>query len=258
MPGGPRYDPSQTEAVRHSAENGLWLCENCASLIDKDDGRAFPASELAAWKVASERAMLEEAYNYSGKVLESCINTLIYINIPRIEHYIELTAQDEMLPPYFKDGIPGSGYIAPQLSELRKTIARLKFGALPWDSLPSQLNDPTGMLVSFQGLFRTKNGPSNPQDRGTRDFSNLKTAPHIYQKVGSKRLVLPYDPKFMTTSTACVEFNAGQVRVGGFAQVKVVDGHDFIASPLFIGLYSSPETRAFWDAFNRSSNNGQT
>src|SRR5262245_12540983 len=34
--GGPRYDPSMTHEQRISAENGIWLCCECHTLIDKD------------------------------------------------------------------------------------------------------------------------------------------------------------------------------------------------------------------------------
>jgi hypothetical protein len=34
-PGGPRYNPSLTSEQRASAENGIWLCQICAKLIDK-------------------------------------------------------------------------------------------------------------------------------------------------------------------------------------------------------------------------------
>ncbi len=35
-PGGPRYNPHLTPAQRQSAENGIWLCQNCAHFVDTD------------------------------------------------------------------------------------------------------------------------------------------------------------------------------------------------------------------------------
>lgn len=35
--GGPRYNPNQTEEQRSSYENGIWLCSNCHSKVDKDE-----------------------------------------------------------------------------------------------------------------------------------------------------------------------------------------------------------------------------
>ena len=35
-PGGPRYDPKMAPEQRMSATNGVWLCSNCHSLVDRD------------------------------------------------------------------------------------------------------------------------------------------------------------------------------------------------------------------------------
>ena len=34
--GGPRYDPDLNPEQRRNINNGIWLCSNCADLIDKD------------------------------------------------------------------------------------------------------------------------------------------------------------------------------------------------------------------------------
>ena len=52
-PGGKRYDDSLTAEERSGAENGLWLCQNCAKLIDSDEDR-FPTDLLQAWKIIAE------------------------------------------------------------------------------------------------------------------------------------------------------------------------------------------------------------
>src|SRR5881296_3048246 len=54
-PGGPRYDPSLTPEERRSASNGIWLCQNCAHLIDTDKDR-FSIDILRLWKAQSEEA----------------------------------------------------------------------------------------------------------------------------------------------------------------------------------------------------------
>ena len=38
-PGGPRYESSQPAEARRSFDNGIWLCANCARLIDADVAR---------------------------------------------------------------------------------------------------------------------------------------------------------------------------------------------------------------------------
>jgi hypothetical protein len=55
--GGPRYDPNLTAEQRGSAENGIWLCQTCAKLIDNDTLR-HPAKVLRAWKTMAEHYAL--------------------------------------------------------------------------------------------------------------------------------------------------------------------------------------------------------
>jgi hypothetical protein len=52
-PGGPRFDPSLTNLARRSADNGIWLCQDCAKLVDSDRDR-FPAAALRAWREEAE------------------------------------------------------------------------------------------------------------------------------------------------------------------------------------------------------------
>ena|ERR1700674_2156094 len=55
-PGGSRFNPSLTNEQRCHADNGIWLCQNCAKLVDNDVAR-FSETLLRAWKtVAEDRA----------------------------------------------------------------------------------------------------------------------------------------------------------------------------------------------------------
>jgi hypothetical protein len=48
--GGPRYDEKLKPEERASINNGIFLCANCADLIDKNDGLDYPESLLRKWK----------------------------------------------------------------------------------------------------------------------------------------------------------------------------------------------------------------
>jgi hypothetical protein len=52
-PGGPRYDPELLPEERSGPSNGIWLCQNCAKLVDNDAPR-FTVEILRAWKAAAE------------------------------------------------------------------------------------------------------------------------------------------------------------------------------------------------------------
>jgi hypothetical protein len=57
--GGPRYDPALSSAARKSIENGIWLCQTHAKLIDSDTER-FTVDVLRGWKQISEQMTQQE------------------------------------------------------------------------------------------------------------------------------------------------------------------------------------------------------
>ena len=58
-PQGPRYDAALTAEERQSATNGIWLCQACAHIIDRDLAE-HSADGLREWKqVAEAMALLE-------------------------------------------------------------------------------------------------------------------------------------------------------------------------------------------------------
>ncbi|WP_196292327.1 hypothetical protein [Hymenobacter ruricola] len=61
-PGGPRYDPSLSDIERKSIGNGIWLCSNCATLIDKDE-KHFPVSHLKDWRNKTEAYAAQQLGN---------------------------------------------------------------------------------------------------------------------------------------------------------------------------------------------------
>ncbi|MBI1891717.1 MAG: hypothetical protein HYS18_13785 [Burkholderiales bacterium] len=58
-PGGPRYDASLTQEERKHINNAIWLCSNCATLIDKDP-KTYPVELLQQWKKSAELEAQEE------------------------------------------------------------------------------------------------------------------------------------------------------------------------------------------------------
>lgn len=52
-PGGPRFDPKMAREKRSSIDNAIWLCQNCAKLIDTDSV-SFSLPTLYRWKITAE------------------------------------------------------------------------------------------------------------------------------------------------------------------------------------------------------------
>jgi TIR domain len=57
-PAGPRYDPSLSEAQRQAPENMIWLCHNCAAIIDRRPTE-YSAEALHRAKFFTERNVNE-------------------------------------------------------------------------------------------------------------------------------------------------------------------------------------------------------
>lgn len=68
--GGPRYSLELTTEQRKSAENGIWLCQNCAKIVDNDES-LYTEKILLAWKTIREF----EAFNSIGQTKPSIHET---------------------------------------------------------------------------------------------------------------------------------------------------------------------------------------
>lgn len=64
-PGGPRYDATQTPAERSHIDNGIWLCNNHAHMIDHDP-KEYTVEVLQKWKAEGERRALEQLLSGTG------------------------------------------------------------------------------------------------------------------------------------------------------------------------------------------------
>lgn len=67
--GGPRYNPFLTPEQRSSEMNGIWLCQNCAHLIDVDV-KSYSETLLRKWKQIAEnnaRKDITGLRNYTNK-----------------------------------------------------------------------------------------------------------------------------------------------------------------------------------------------
>lgn len=82
-PGGPRFDPSMSSDERSGIENGIWLCQSCAKLIDSDTQR-FPLETLRRWKILAEAKMLRALSASSTDDYFPQPATAIHTPIPRI------------------------------------------------------------------------------------------------------------------------------------------------------------------------------
>ncbi len=91
-PGGPRYDPHMTPAKRKSSKNGIWLCSDCATLIDTDEVK-FSKELLLAWKenaeLRAERDLGKPSYQPKEQEGDEFITLEDHVRIAPIEFKIK-------------------------------------------------------------------------------------------------------------------------------------------------------------------------
>lgn len=66
-PNGPRYNATMTDLTRAEITNGIWLCRNCHSKIDKDP-TTYPPELLFRWRELHEQFVSEELGSISDRV----------------------------------------------------------------------------------------------------------------------------------------------------------------------------------------------
>jgi len=79
---GPRFNENISSTERKSIENGIWLCQTCSVLIDRDE-KKYTKEILKEWKFNIENETIEAL---EGKIDEKTkyenlkINTLYHLN----------------------------------------------------------------------------------------------------------------------------------------------------------------------------------
>lgn len=75
---GPRFNPTLSSESRKSSNNGIWLCQNCAKLIDNDPEK-YTVETLENWKKKSENAARDEIEG--NNIKSTALNDSINLNI---------------------------------------------------------------------------------------------------------------------------------------------------------------------------------
>lgn len=89
-PGGPRFNPSQTEDERKSISNAIWLCHECSDLVDKDE-RKYTKEILFQWKNQHESYILEGGGIPELPVIK--LNTITGLTLPDLPS-VKITGSD--------------------------------------------------------------------------------------------------------------------------------------------------------------------
>lgn len=146
--GGMRYNPNMSSKERSSAENGIWLCSNCATMIDRDD--KYTVAMLYKWKYDTERkAQSTNGFSISKfdrSVIDKITDVFETSNMIYIlkEHDFQGDFQREYVEPLFELMI--------SLEKPSMKVQNTKLNLL--------LNDMIDKILAFKKIFSLKGGPS--------------------------------------------------------------------------------------------------
>jgi hypothetical protein len=251
---GPRGDPSFPTAERDKYENLILFCPNHHEEVDAEEER-FPSEALSEMKASHEAWV--QGQLAAGQEWQEELATVDYVNVPRL--LLDPAAAGLIGPQNrtylaelatLRDKGFEIGAIAHLLGEV---IAKWKAHALPLVTALDFGEEAIGARVSFEETFRTK-GLTGADKRkpGFELSGDLDEDPHIYVKRDARRIVLPVDPRWVTTSTAFAHLSRGISSLAGIGLLRAVDDELVMISPLVIGLPPlSPGIKAFYDGFSR-------
>ena len=248
---GPRGLSPLTLEERNSEKNLLLLCLRHHKIID-DDPPSYTTDDLSKLSSAHQDWVTSSLSLYP--VWNTKLFHLYYINVPRLSLLAALQGISLDLSRYGQ--ISALHKLGWELNSLMggflQLLQRVQLRAVPLDAAMSQ-KDVTGMVVSFEHKFRTKNIrlPESGESFETIFTGDLDSDPHIYTLVNGYKIVANIDLRWITTTTAFVQFrpSGGQNRFAGIGFVNSLDSRNKIAviTPYVLGLASNPFMEEFWE-----------
>jgi hypothetical protein len=128
-PGGPRHDPELSPPERQGSLNGIWLCQNCAKLVDNDPDR-FTVELLRAWKVVAEDHARARVGKTAGAVERSPRLARLRIQLPNLINAVGYISGAAFVPAWnVKVRLIADGDVRP-LDILELGLTELGVG--PW------------------------------------------------------------------------------------------------------------------------------
>jgi hypothetical protein len=236
--GGPRHDFSLSAAERRSAENGIWLCGECADLIDKNNGSDFSVPQLRSWKRGAEQRQFALARLRVQTRRPAWLDKLKspnYINVPRLVGIAGQGAFSAETLAVLQSGFPRGRQIIRELIEAESTLRQSGIRAVDVEELlEPQSQVLEGLTVSFHRRVWAKNARSTNVAH-VRDYS-FKHSPQLYFDSHRYRYFFPFDPIWLTTNTA--QCMGGSLTLAGLGLVKSInhEARHVFATPLTFGV----------------------
>lgn len=240
---GPRgMDPLPMER-RHLYENLILLCPSHHNEIDVLEAE-YPSEVLRQMKMNHERRM--DALRRLGGPWRQRYIAVDYLNLPRLLLFDSANFVLDELARYGLAEIKTLRRLGIQrlrvLHASEKVLEEWHDHAIPLAEM-NLANIAPGAVLSFTDRFSIKNIPGPEEDPPLT--GNFSRDPHVWLRLGERRLIIRLDPAWITTSTA---FSSGAQGVfSGLAIVVDSSQGAVVASGIVLG---QPMTPVFDAVFN--------
>lgn len=101
--GGPRFDENLGPKERSNIENGIWLCNSCSTMIDRDIER-YKISDLIQWKEQAEKASGDNLSGKSNSLGDNKILKDIHYNFLKQRDFESKTFRRSVKPRIYVGG----------------------------------------------------------------------------------------------------------------------------------------------------------
>jgi HNH endonuclease len=250
-----RGDPDTNQNTLNRYENLILLCPNHHEEID-GDGSQYTVDDLVQMKTEHEERIRDRLGE--GNVWQEELATLDYLNVPRI--LLDPAAQNALQGPIaapvsletttLRDmGIQ----LIPVMVAFEEVFKSWRAHAIPMSAISDAGERAVGARISFDATFWTKGMTGEDKMKpGFKLTGDLDLDPRIYLREGDRKIVLPLDPRWVTSSTAFHDFTSGRGKFAGVGLLKSVTDEMAVISPLVVGRPPlSEEIKAFYDALSR-------
>ncbi|MDR4508932.1 MAG: hypothetical protein MRJ65_11990, partial [Candidatus Brocadiaceae bacterium] len=144
-PGGPRYDPNLSPSERKSPENGIWLCQNCAKLVDSDP-KKYLLETLTRWKLNSESLaskFIQEAFLPPKQTILQMSSVFLANKLDQIGTFLlnDIEQQLDQTQIAWREG---------RAIEAREWLRKAKGNNIIWETIPFQVK---AKILSFELIF---------------------------------------------------------------------------------------------------------
>lgn len=250
-----RGDPDANKQALNKYENLILLCPNHHEDIDGDGGQ-YSVDDLLQMKEEHEKRIRDRLGQ--GSIWQEELGSVDYLNVPRVllDPAAQNALQGSMAAPVSLDTttLRNMGIqLVPVMASFEEVFKSWRAHAIPLSAISDFGEQAVGARISFEGTFWTKGMTGAAKIKpGFKLTGDIDKDPQIYLREGAQKVVLPLDPRWVTTSTAFHDFTSGRSKFAGVGLLKSVTDELAVISPLVVGRPPlSEEIKAFYDALSR-------